>query len=132
MPHQHPATIQEVIQTEREWVEAHRQLDLVNLERLMADDYTSIQPDGTVIGKEEDLASYRSLTRRWEFADSDQYHVRLYGDTAILIGRWRAKGVNAGQHFDYSARFTSVYVKREGHWQMVTAQSTPITHTDQA
>jgi ketosteroid isomerase-like protein len=44
----------------------------------------------------------------------------------VLHGRWRARGVNAGQRFDYTARFLSVYVKRDGRWQMVAAQSTPI------
>lgn len=119
MSHQDEFAIQEVIQTEREWVEAHRRLNLATLERIMADDYTHIQTDGSVIGKEEDLASYQTGTRHWEFAESDQYDVRMYGDTAILIGRWRARGVNAGQRFDYIARFTAVYVKRKGHWQMV-------------
>lgn len=127
MSHQDEFAIQEVIQTEREWVEAHRRLNLATLERIMADDYTHIQTDGSVIGKEEDLASYQTGTRHWEFAESDQYDVRMYGDTAILIGRWRARGVNAGERFDYSARFTAVYVKRKGHWQMVLTQSTPFT-----
>lgn len=125
MSHQDEFAIQEVIQTEREWVEAHRRLNLATLERIMADDYTHIQTDGSVIGKEEDLASYQTGTRHWEFAESDQYDVRMYGDTAILIGRWRARGVNAGQRFDYIARFTAVYVKRKGHWQMVLTQSIP-------
>ncbi len=75
----------------------------------------------------EALASYASGTREWESAESDQYQVRLYGETAVLIGRWRAKGVNAGQAFDYAARFTAVYVKRDGYWQLVADQSTPIT-----
>ena len=118
--------IEEVLQAERAWVEAHRQLDLAAIERLMGEDYTIIRPDGSVIGKSEALASYASGTREWESAESDQYQVRLYGETAVLIGRWRAKGINAGQSFDYAARFTAVYVKRDGRWQLVNDQSTPI------
>ena len=118
--------IEEVLQAERAWVEAHRQLDLAAIERLMGEDYTIIRSDGSVIGKAEALASYASGTREWESAESDQYQVRLYGETAVLIGRWRAKGVNTGQTFDYAARFTAVYVKRDGRWQLVNDQSTPI------
>jgi ketosteroid isomerase-like protein len=121
---QQAALIQEVLQVEQAWVEAHRQLDLATLERLMADDYFVIRSDGSVAGKEEDLASYGTGDRYWEYAEGDEYDVRIYGHTAVLSGRWRARGVNAGQPFDYAAQFLSVYVKRDGRWQMVAAQST--------
>ena len=118
--------VQEVIQAEREWVEAHRRLDIAALDRLMAEEYKHIRSDGTVAGKSQDLASYQTGDRYWDSAESDEYDVQVYGHTAVLIGRWRARGVNAGQRFDYAARFISVYVKRDGRWQMVVAQSTPL------
>jgi ketosteroid isomerase-like protein len=118
--------IGEVIQAERAWVEAHRRLDIAALEQLMADEYRHIQADGKVVDKAADLASYQTGDRFWEFAESDEYDVQLHGQTAVLIGRWRAKGINAGERFDYAARFISVYVKRDGRWQMVAAQSTPL------
>jgi hypothetical protein len=43
--------------------------------------------------------------RAWEVAEGDEYDVRVYGDTALIIGRWTARGVNHGVHFDYQARF---------------------------
>jgi ketosteroid isomerase-like protein len=118
--------IQEVIATERAWVEAHRTLDVEQLAALMADEYAVINGEGRVLGKVEDLASYTTGDRHWDFAESDEYDVRVYGDTALLIGRWRARGVNAGDTFDYAARFVAHYVKRDGRWQMTFAQSTTI------
>ena len=53
-------------------------------------------------------------------------YLRVYGTTAVVVGRWRDKGVNAGQPFDYAARYVSVWVKRDGEWRMVSDQSTPI------
>ena len=118
--------VQEVVQAEQAWVDAHRRLDIAALERLMADEYKHIRADGRVIGKAEDLASYQTGDRYWDFAESDDYDIQIYGETAVLIGRWRARGMNAGERFDYAARFISVYVKRDGRWQMVVAQSTPL------
>jgi ketosteroid isomerase-like protein len=115
-----------VLQTEREWVEAHLRLDLTAIARIMADEYVIIGQNGTVITREQALASYRNDRRRWEYARSDELDVRLYGDTAVVIGRWTAKGENNGNPFDYSARFMSVYVRRSGRWQMAAEQSTPI------
>ena len=119
--------IDEVLAAERQWTEAHLHGEAATLEHLMADDYLKIQPDGSVAGKAEVLASYQSGERSWEAAQADEYDVRLYGETAVVIGRWTARGVNHGQRFDYAARFLSVYVKRDGHWQMVAEQSTDIS-----
>ena len=118
--------VEEVLQAEREWVRAHQELDVAAIDRLMGEDYTIIDSKGAVRGKAETLASYQSQTRNWESADSDEYDVRVYGDTAVVIGRWRARGSNAGEAFDYAARFMAVYVKRNGRWQIVADQSTPI------
>ena len=131
MQNEQETTIREILQVEQQWTQAHLELDIDALNRLMADDYTHITADGSVIGKEEDLASYRSGERRWHITRSDQHHVRVFGgETAVLIGRWTAEGVNAGERFDYTARFTAVYVKRDGRWQMVHAQSTPLRDAD--
>lgn len=119
--------IEEVLAVEREWTEAHLQGEVATLERLMAEDYLKIQPNGSVAGKAEVLATYQPELRSWEYAQGDEYEVRLYGETAVVIGRWTARGVNHGQRFDYAARFLSVYVKRDGRWQMVAEQSTDIS-----
>lgn len=124
---QSDTTVAEIIAAERAWVEAHRHLNLDALEWLMADDYVAIWEDGAVVDKEAELAAYR-IERHWEMVESDEYDVRVFGETAVLVGRWRAKGINNGHPFDYTARFLSVYVWRNGRWQIATSQSTPIRH----
>lgn len=117
---------EEIIVIERAWVEAHRSLDLDTLENMLSDQYRQVQADGKVIGKRELLVSYRSGQRMWEIAESDQYEIRLMGDIALLIGRWRGKGVNQGQRFDYSARFLAVYQLEDDQWKLVSDVSVPL------
>ena len=62
----------------------------------------------------------------WGEARSDELQVRVYGETAVVIGRWEARGVNAGYAFDYVARYVSVWAWRDSRWQMVSDQSTEI------
>ena len=112
---------------EREWLLAHLHLDIPALERLMDPDYLQIDAGGDTVDKEQVLASFRSGERHWDEAHSDEHHVRVYGNTAVVVGRWRARGENAGRSFDYQARFVSVWVRRDGEWRMVSDQSTPIT-----
>jgi ketosteroid isomerase-like protein len=116
----------EVLAVERAWTEAHLQGDVATIARLMGHDYVKIQPDGSMIGRDEALAGYVPEKRVWEIAKGDEYDARIYGDTALVIGRWTARGVNQGVRFDYRARFLSVYMRRDGRWQMVAEQSTEI------
>jgi len=118
--------IQEVIAAERRWVQAHRDLDLDVLAEMMAEDYVQIRPDGSVVGKQEALESYRSGNRRWDHADSDQYRVIIIESTAILVGRWIGRGENDGKSFDYTARFMAIYASRDGNWLLIADQSTPL------
>jgi len=119
--------VQEVLTVERAWTEAHLRGDLQTLEKIMAFDYVKIKSDGSLSDKKTTLASYQPDRRAWDVARGDEYDVRVYGDTAVLIGRWTARGNNDGQPFDYTARFLSIYVRRDGRWQMVAEQSTEIS-----
>ena len=116
----------EVIEVERRWVKAHLELDIEAIEKILAEDYVQIRADGAVISKEDLLESYRSGKRVWDYADSDQYRLSVYGDVAVLVGRWRGRGTNDGEAFDYSARFMAVYVRRDGAWQLAADQSTAL------
>lgn len=121
-----PDEIEKVMQVERAWTDAHLRGDAETLARLMADDYLKIESDGSVSDRAMTLTKFTPETRLWEKAEGDDYVVRVYGDVALVIGRWSARGVNNGERFDYRARFLSVYVRRGGEWRMVAEQSTKI------
>lgn len=115
-----------VLAAERAWTDAHLHGDFAALARLMDDDYRRIESDGAVQDKSAVLAAYQPDRRHWDSAAGDEYDVRVYGDIAVVIGRWTARGVNNGEPFDYAARFLSIYIRRSGHWLMLAEQSTPI------
>ncbi|MDH7795428.1 MULTISPECIES: nuclear transport factor 2 family protein [unclassified Beijerinckia] len=116
-----------VVRAERALAEAHLSLALGVIDDLLHPDYVIVQPGGSVEAKAEVLASYRTGTRRWDKAGVDQLDVRLYDGTVVVIGRWQASGQNGAEHFDYQARFLSVWVKQNGRWQNVAYQSTEIS-----
>lgn len=111
---------------EEQLAEAHVRLDIALIDSLLHPNYIIIQPGGRVETKAEVLASYRSGTRHWDTAHSDEMTVNLYRETAIVIGRWTATGRNGNFHFNYSARFLSVWVRENGRWLNLTSQSTEI------
>ena len=115
-----------VMQAEHQLAAAHLQLDLKTIDSLLHPDYVIIQPGGKVEAKTEVMASYSTGMRLWDTASVDQLDIRLYGDTAIVVGRWLASGKNETERFDYAARFLSVWVKQAGRWQNIGYQSTEI------
>lgn len=121
-----PDDIAAVLAAERAWTDAHLQSDFAVLARMMAADYRRIESDGSMHDREAVLAAYRPDRRHWDYAAGDEYDVRIYGDVALVIGRWTARGVNNGETFDYAARFLSIYIRRAGRWQMLAEQSTPL------
>ena len=118
--------IEAVLQAERDLAEAHLHLDLARFEQLLHPDYIIIQPGGWIEGKAETLASLQTGGRSWEIARSDEMDVQIYGETAVVVGRWRGKGQNGETAFDYSARFLSVWVCEKGIWRNVAAQTSEI------
>jgi ketosteroid isomerase-like protein len=120
--------IAEVLAVEKEWVAAHRTLNVDVLSRILGENYRQIKPDGSVIGKDELLNSYRSGERTWEIGKGEDYEVRILGEVALVIGRWTGRGVNSGQRFDYSARFLAVYQNVEGDWKLVSDVSIPLVN----
>ena len=118
--------VEQVRIAEEQLAAAHERMDVDLIDDLLHPDYVIIQPRGIVESKSQVLDSYRSGTRHWEFAQSDQMDIRLYGEMAIVIGHWQAKGRNGDVDFDYTARFLSVWVRQAGRWLNLTSQSTEI------
>jgi ketosteroid isomerase-like protein len=57
---------------------------------------------------------------------ADDIKVRLYGETAIVTYRSTAKGKDQNGAIDEQRRWTRVFVRKDGHWQLVHAQGTTI------
>ena len=118
--------VDEVIETERRWARAHLELDLAAIAEILSDEYRQIRLDGSVGSKADLLDSYGSGERMWQIAESSGHEVWIRGDTAILRGSWRGKGVNAGESFDYMARFLAIYVREDGDWKLWLEFNIPI------
>jgi hypothetical protein len=103
--------ITEVLETERRWVQAHRELNIADIEDILDEAYKRIEEDGSVTGKSDVVASYRSGERHWDVAEGSDYAVQVFENTAVVAGIRRGVGVNQGQAFDYRARSITVYVR---------------------
>jgi ketosteroid isomerase-like protein len=93
--------------------------DVQTIRRLRADDYRSTFLDGKVYGKEIGLKEIESGQFKLNSGASDDLEVRVFNDTAIVTGRWRAEGTFDLKPFTTNERFTIVFLHRRGVWQIV-------------
>ena len=116
---------QEIRVLEKRWNESRVRADVAALDALLAAEWTVTHGDGTMDTKAQYLADLRSGDRKF-FGDvkQDEFTVRVYGDTAVVAGVSDSKVEYKGKPGGGPLRFTRVYVKRDGRWQMVVSQAT--------
>jgi len=103
-----------LIQVERTWVGAEAKHDVAALGCILADDFEEVSPNGSLIDRSAILANAaKPHDDHYEVSDM---HAHIYGDFAYVRGK-SVKNDN-GVHMD-KARFTDVFVYRDGRWRCV-------------
>jgi ketosteroid isomerase-like protein len=100
--------------------------DVAVLERVLHEDYVHLRPYGMVENRAQYLENRKARRVDFESLVPDEIKVRVYGDTAIVTGRSTAKGKDQYGKMDEQRRWTRVLVRRDGRWQFVHFQGTPI------
>lgn len=92
--------------------------DTAALGKLLAPDFTLINPDGRLLNRQEQLLNVATSELKWENAQSENVTVRLYGNTAVLLGEFRATGSYRGNQLTVHERYTTVWIKTDTSWQL--------------
>lgn len=100
--------------------------DVSALDRLYADEFVYTTFDGEVRDKAQQLAFTISGDLRLESGKSDDVRIRVYKDTAVTTGRFTAKGKLRGKNIEMRERYTALWVKKDGRWQLVAEQGNEI------
>ena len=114
----------EILDLERQSKDAAVQRDPTFAQRTLADDYLGITPLGQVITKADTVAARKSGQLRYDSIDISDVVVRVYGNTAVVTARATVRGIDLGEEFNGSYRFTRVWIRRNGHWQAASYQAT--------
>lgn len=127
----------EIIKLERDWVGALKNGDADTVRRIMSDDIVITNADGSTPTKAEEVQAIQSGAVTMEAMDIfDPKVTVLDANNAFVTGRGvikngRLKVPNSTRLIDISGeyRFLDVYAKRDGKWQAVASQITPIQKT---
>ncbi len=117
-------TIRQIVDMERQSKEASLRRDSDFSVRSLSEDYVAITPLGQVATKKEVISARRSGQLRYEAINITDMVVRVYGDTAVVTARADVKGHQLGEDFSGPYRYTRVWIRRNGQWQIVSYQAT--------
>jgi hypothetical protein len=98
--------------------------DVDALDKCLGADLTYVHSSGVVETKDQFLGGIKSGKYKYKAVTTEGVTVRSYGDTAVLGGKATIDVVADGKDLHVVLRFTDVWVKRDGRWQMVAWHST--------
>jgi uncharacterized protein (TIGR02246 family) len=102
-----------------ERIQAQIHADATALDRLYAEDFIGIGPSGTVRTKPQVISDFTSADLKFQSITTEDVQVRVYGNTAVETGRSTMIGQDKGKTVPRDNRFTRVWVKQQGRWQLV-------------
>jgi ketosteroid isomerase-like protein len=117
-----------ILALENEWNSAYRRGDVARMGILLADDFIITVEDGRTLSKLGYIALNGNSTVRVEISEMSDMKVRMQGNTvAVVTGAYHEKGTSQAKPYEYNDRFTDVWMKIEGRWQVIASHySIPI------
>ena len=115
---------EELLKLEEAFAQAIVKNDPEAIGRFVADDWIIIDSDGGIVDRTRFFEVIKSGALTHEMMESEDFRVRVYGDSAVVTGVTRTKGKFMGQEFSTQERATDVFVKGDGRWQCVLTHLT--------
>jgi len=100
--------------------------DTAALSRLVADEFVEISRLGQLRSKADNMRDIASGDLKLTAVKYDSLAVRIYGDVAVLRGIADNSGTFHGFPFSGKIRYSRIFVRRDGRWQAVAMQQTPM------
>jgi ketosteroid isomerase-like protein len=95
---------------------------------LITDDWKVVLGEGTVMTADQILVPLKEGKLKFSSFTVEDLDIRIYTDTAVVIGINHTKGEWDGQEFIGKSRFTDVFIRTGGKWRCVSSHSTDIAN----
>jgi hypothetical protein len=115
----------ELMQIERDIGDANVRRDKAYFEKIEAEEFIFTDSGGGLTNKTEDVGSFDKPAGDTKLISytPDEMKVTVYGDTAVVTGRVTSVYRGPKGEATIRSRFTDVFVKKNGRWQIVAGHS---------
>lgn len=108
------------------WHAAIEARDTATLDAIWDDTYISTGPDGHRISKAEELEVVASPDVTFDSLRAENLEVRVYGETAVVLGCSRSRGAYKGADASGTYRFTTVFRHGSEGWRAVVSHGSQV------
>ena len=109
------------------WFQAWLAKDAATVERLAAQDYVYIAPNGSTLDRQAILSIIRSPSYRLDQGTRSEVVVRALGrDAAVVRHRYRGAGSFEGTAFTDDQRCVMIWEKQSSEWRLVMEQCSAV------
>jgi ketosteroid isomerase-like protein len=115
---------QTVIELDKKRMQAMAAKDIATLEALLADDLIYTHSSARLDTKKSLIGGMTRGSTVYTSVEPSDVEAQDLGDAVVLTGVAQIEVVSNGTPNAFEVRFTDVYARRDGRWQMVTWQST--------
>ena len=116
----------ELMKMEHDMLAALLKKDAATFGKHFHDDAVLTTPDGSVQTKAQLLGDVKSGALVLESSSISDMKVKVHGDAAVVTYITTDKGKYKGQDISGRFRWTDVFVRQGGAWQLLAGQGTPI------
>jgi ketosteroid isomerase-like protein len=117
---------QMIIELDRKRMQAMADKDIATLEAVIADDLIYTHSSARLDTKASLIGNMKSGSTVYSSVVPSDVKAQDLGDAVVLTGIAQIKVNSGGKPMAFGVRFTDVYAKRDGKWQMVVWQSTKL------
>jgi ketosteroid isomerase-like protein len=120
--------VQEVVDFRNKYIEAEENRDVAFLDKILADDFFALNPQGKLLDKAGQLENLKRPDRTLKVVNARETHVQFYanGAVAVLTEHVTVDGMGKGRAFGGEYRFLRVFAEQNGGWKVVLAQGSPM------
>ena len=108
-----------IVSRERQWAESVATGDTSAIERILADDFIGVDPQGHLYPKQKMIDETRNAPKYFVSNRLNDVKVRFYGNTAVAQGSetWEKRSGERGR-----CVWTDTWLQRNVRWQIVAAE----------
>src|SRR4051812_40166372 len=118
----------ELKKIEQDWLDAYIKSNAEFVKGVEAEDYSVVEPDGTVTTKADDIKSVTEKKFVLKTATMSDFKCRMLGDNAAVVtAMLKMTGTDDGEDISGDFRAIDVFEKKDGKWQSVASQLTKVS-----
>jgi ketosteroid isomerase-like protein len=95
---------------------------------MLAPTFVYTEFDGSFSDKAQFLKGIKASAAASDQITTQELSVGPYGDTAVVTGVFKEKGIENGKAFIKRGRFTDTWINQNGTWLCVASQATLLSH----